>query len=714
MLVCPACRLVLSASFCGVHGVEGDPADLDALHAALSGKFRVSGAYAVGDTGTLYAAEELTTKRQGLLKILRVRDDAGRDALERLVTEIQNQTVLSHSSFLVPIRRAGLDDGVPWLFRDFVPGESLKSRLARTGKMSLSDALVLAAQVATALHDLHSRGLVHRALRPGHVLLRDDAAGTAHALVIEASMAGRNDRTSPLEDLGDLFYMPPEVARGEKVGFRSDLYALGCTLYDALMGAPPFDGDSADEVVNGHLYTAPWVPRDTLPAQIASLLEHLLAKAPFDRPSSAKEVIREIEPYLPPDWQMPPHETAKSAQAIAVAVPAARVSAPPPVPALRASAMPPPVSAMPPRASSMPPPVSAMPPRASSMPPPASAMPPRASSMPPPPASAMPPRASSMPPQPPPRPSAMPPAQTVPAKILAAAPHAPDPTGPIPLDPARAKKPTPWPAARPSASSPALPPPAPLPFERDHDISSIMPTEIDVTDDFPPVRAGRRFPRGTAGFVLGCAATMAATWALAYTGNFHVVTETLTTHLAVPESNLDNGVHAASASLAPTASTPALTATAPTTAPAPAPAADTDATATETAGAADTEPATEAEAATAAATETATATEAEAPAEADTDASATETAAAADDSARTEPAERPRRMSRAERLRALRQARIERRRQIREARLERRRQRIRARIRAQRREAAREARAARAGSGSSSGRSGGSVDDFLL
>ena len=678
MLACPVCRLVLSGPYCAMHGAEGDHVDPDALHAALGGKFRVSGVYAAGDTGTLYVAEEAQSKRQGLLKILRVREDAGRDALERLVTEIQNQTALSHSSFLAPTRRAGLDDGVPWLFRDFVPGESLKSRLARTGKMSLSDALVVAAQMATALHDLHSRGLVHRALRPGHVLLRDDTSGTPHALVIEASIAGRNDRTSPLEDLGDLFYMPPEVARGEKVGFRSDLYALGCTLYDALVGAPPFDGDDADEVVNGHLYTAPWVPRETLPAQIASLVEHLLAKAPFDRPSSAKEVIRELEPYLPPDWQSPPHATPKPARAIAVAMPAARASvAPPPPP--RASTMPPRASAMPP------PPPSAMP-----------AMPPRASAMPPPPPSAMPPmpaRASAMPPPPPsampPRASELAPAETVPAKVISAAPPARDPEMPILLE--RSKKPTPWPAPRPTASSPGFPPPAPLPYEGERDISSIMPTEIDNTDDFPRMRAPRRFPRGTAGFVLGCAATMAATWALAFTGNFHVVTDTLTTHLAVPQSNLADGVHAASTGMESAPTPP------PTTAVAAEPAVAAPSIGTAAPAAADAPAETAPDTATASATDTATPAETEpTPAASAPEADTTLTATTNDATAEAATAE-PRRMTRAERRRALRQARIERRRD-----------RIRARMRARRRAAAQEARAERPE------RPAGSVNDFLL
>lgn len=473
MLVCPVCRLPFSDAQCRVHADQEVLFTPDAVPRALGSKFRVRGVHSIGDTGTAYVAEDVQTGQPGLLKILRVRKEAGREARDRLVSDLRAQAAVGAAPCLVPVRKYGMADGVPWLFRDWVDGESLKTRLARTGGLPLSEALVVTAQVALALHALHTKGAVHRAVRPGHILLRSEAGATPHAMLIDAGMAAHNDRDSAFEDLGDLYYMAPEQSRGEKVSFRTDLYALGCTLYHAVTGSPPFDGDDADAVVYAHLHQRPAIGRDALPGSIAGLLEKMLAKAPFDRPLSAQQILQELDPYLPEDWKSPAYVARGP-----VAPPFARTS-PPPLGSKTRAALPPPLAAARTAASSAPPPRAAASDR---------------------------PRAHQTPPMP-----------------LVQMRHAPLP--------ARAAD---------AFEIGSMPKP-----------SSMPPADLDDFDASLPRRS--RFPRATAGFLLGVAATLGAMWGLAYTGNFRLVTQTLTTHLAVPRAVLDRslGVTAASALRAP-------------------------------------------------------------------------------------------------------------------------------------------------------------------
>src|SRR5262249_41641377 len=129
-----------------------------------------------------------------------------------------------------------------WVFREWLEGVSLKVRLARQGALPLAQALSIAAQLAVALDELHRAGLLHRDLKPGHIVLDALAEGLTRARGIDAGLCSPIDPAADPPILGTAGYVAPEQLAGKLVSFRGDLYALGCVLYEMLTGKNPFAG----------------------------------------------------------------------------------------------------------------------------------------------------------------------------------------------------------------------------------------------------------------------------------------------------------------------------------------------------------------------------------------------------------------------------------------------------------------------------------------
>lgn len=362
---------------------------------ALQRRFRVGERIGSGATGVLYQAEDTQTQQRGVLKLLQF--PAGSHAAERrrVQRELGKQAALDRQHLVAPLAY-GEADGMVWLFRDWVGGESLRERIDRQGRLSLDEALGVAMQAAAALDELHRGGLLHRDLKPGHILLRPREDGVDHAFVIDAGIAARIDTDAVFELMGTPAYVSPEHVGGKLVSFRSDLYALGCVLFEMLTGRPPYVGERIEEVLSAHREQPVPEPDAELPAQVASLLASLLAKEPRERPFSAQQVRRGLQPFAPtstPRTQatagVPAGVVAQARQHASRPAPGSGRSMPPPAPAGRAGAsMPPP----PPKRSVPPPtPKRSMPPSAANgphsvpPPPPAAARAGGKPSMPPPP-----------------------------------------------------------------------------------------------------------------------------------------------------------------------------------------------------------------------------------------------------------------------------------------------------------------------------------------
>jgi serine/threonine-protein kinase len=299
MLVCPLCRIVLSADqpSCPRDGTAGVEQPVESLPQELAERFSVVEVFALGETGTLYLADEPQTGRRGLLKVLRPAGPTHTAERQRVKRELVKQATLSNANLALP-QATGEAGSATWLFREWIDGVSLRVRLARNGAFPMPEALAIAAQLATALDELHRAGLLHRDLKPGHILLQPQANGLARVLVIDSGIAAHVRSTQVFDVHGTAAYVSPEQATGKLVSFRSDLYSLGCVLYEMLAGAPPFAGDEATLLESHATRPVPALPVQ-LPTGVRSLLESLLAKEPRERPFSAQQVRRALEPFLP-------------------------------------------------------------------------------------------------------------------------------------------------------------------------------------------------------------------------------------------------------------------------------------------------------------------------------------------------------------------------------------------------------------------------------
>src|SRR5215218_6539284 len=241
---------------------------------------------------TVYLAEDLKHRRRVAIKVLRP-ELAAVIGADRFLREIETIAGLQHSHILGLID-SGEVGGTAYYVMPFVEGESLRDRLVREKQLPIGDAVRIATEVAGALDYAHRHGVIHRDIKPENILLHDGAALVADfGIALAASKAGGNRMTETGMSLGTPHYMSPEQAMGEReITARSDVYALGCVLYEMLTGDPPFGGSTAQAIVARVLTEAPrpiLPQRHTIPPAIETAVLTALEKLPADRFGSAAQ-----------------------------------------------------------------------------------------------------------------------------------------------------------------------------------------------------------------------------------------------------------------------------------------------------------------------------------------------------------------------------------------------------------------------------------------
>ncbi len=262
------------------------PEPLDRLTAALAGRYRVERQLGSGGMATVYLAEDLKHHRQVALKVLRP-ELAAVLGPERFLREIEISARLHHPHVL-PLYDSGEAEGFLYYVMPYVEGESLRDRLHREKQLAVDAAVQIAREVADALSYAHSQDVVHRDVKPENILLESGHAVVADFGIARAiDAAGGEKLTATGVAVGTPEYMSPEQASGQRqLDGRSDVYALGCVLYEMLAGHPPFTGVTAREVLARHSLDA--VPslraaRDAVSGELVRTVERALAKAPADR-----------------------------------------------------------------------------------------------------------------------------------------------------------------------------------------------------------------------------------------------------------------------------------------------------------------------------------------------------------------------------------------------------------------------------------------------
>ena len=274
---------------------------LDRLKEALGNKYRIEREIGVGGMATVYLASDLRHSRPVAVKVLRP-ELAESLGVDRFLREISTTANLRHAHIL-PLFDSGEASGQMFYVMPYVEGETLRNLLDRDPQLPLDEALRLADEIADALQYAHSRGVVHRDIKPENILIENGHAvvadfGIASAVSTADSAAGREKLTMIGMALGTPQYMSPEQASGDAVDARSDLYALGCVLYEMLAGEPPFSGPTAMAVMVRHAIDP--VPslctvRPAVSAAIAAVVERALAKSPDDRFETVQEWRRALD-----------------------------------------------------------------------------------------------------------------------------------------------------------------------------------------------------------------------------------------------------------------------------------------------------------------------------------------------------------------------------------------------------------------------------------
>jgi serine/threonine-protein kinase len=262
---------------------------LQRLNTALSDRYRLDRVLGTGGMATVYLAHDRKHDREVAIKVLRA-DIAQSLGAERFLREIRMAAKLSHPHIL-PLFDSGQVDDALYYVMPVVRGESLRARLDRERMLPVTDAVRLAGEVAGALDHAHKNGIVHRDIKPDNILLQD-----GHALVADFGIGKLLDTIDPETatqtgvSVGTPAYMSPEQASGEAVDGRSDIYSLGCVLYEMLVGEQPFTGPTVQAVIAKRFVQTPADVtglREGVSRPVARALQKALARAPMDRYDTA-------------------------------------------------------------------------------------------------------------------------------------------------------------------------------------------------------------------------------------------------------------------------------------------------------------------------------------------------------------------------------------------------------------------------------------------
>jgi serine/threonine-protein kinase len=272
---------------------------IERLRAGLAPRYQIERQVGRGGMAQVFLAHEQHPRRQVAIKVLD--PEIGRViGPERFLREVDLASKLTHPNIL-PVFSAGEVDGILYYTMPFVTGESVRERLARDRRLSVEEGVRIAREVADALAYAHASGVVHRDIKPENLLLQAGHAVVADFGIARAiSVAAGDGLTQTGMAVGTPAYMSPEQAAGETtVDGRSDIYSLGCVVYEMLTGEPPFTGPSAVSVVKQHLASQPRALTERQPAvpeALAQAVGRALAKEPADRFATAAEFADALLP----------------------------------------------------------------------------------------------------------------------------------------------------------------------------------------------------------------------------------------------------------------------------------------------------------------------------------------------------------------------------------------------------------------------------------
>ena len=266
----------------------------------MLGQYELVDVLGQGGMSVVFKGRHQLTNQEVALKILPPELAAQSQVKSRFLEEAKALAALDHPN-IVHLYNFGQDDGYFVLAMQFVDGRTWEQLILEAGRLDWVTSCRIAIDVLRALEYAHSRGVVHRDMKPSNVLIRArDRVATVMDFGIAKSTSSTR-LTATGQTMGTVRYMSPEQVRGEEVDLRTDLYSLGATLYESLIGDTPFGGTTHFEIMTRHLSDAPRRPTKLggeMPAAVEDAVMRCLAKRPEDRFETARELRKDLEAVL--------------------------------------------------------------------------------------------------------------------------------------------------------------------------------------------------------------------------------------------------------------------------------------------------------------------------------------------------------------------------------------------------------------------------------
>ena len=261
----------------------------------MLGNYRIEAVLGVGGMGHVYRA---ITPNGEEVALKLVKSDLARDTVFRKRFEREARIAQSvEHPHVVPVLDTGEQEGIPYLTQRFIRGGTLGDMIERAGKVSLEVAARVIREAGSGLDALHAQGLIHRDVKPANILV--DEQGVAYITDFGLAKDTQGSLlTRPGQALGSMDYMSPEQIRGADVSAATDVYALGCVLWECLLGKPPFADRQGMRVLWAHLQDDPPDPStlsSDIPPAVGQAILHALKKEPGERPQSASDFARSVD-----------------------------------------------------------------------------------------------------------------------------------------------------------------------------------------------------------------------------------------------------------------------------------------------------------------------------------------------------------------------------------------------------------------------------------
>jgi eukaryotic-like serine/threonine-protein kinase len=274
----------------------------------LAGRYVLGEVLGTGGMATVWRATDEVLGREVAVKVLSPQYAADPRVGARFEREARHAAQLSHPR-LVTVFDCGIDGGTAFIVMELVAGRTLRQVLDDAGMLPPGQAVAIAAAVCEGLEVAHAAGLVHRDIKPENIVLSGGEVKILDFGIARADCTAGGTRTMGV--LGTVAYLSPEQASGRPARRQSDLYSLGCVLFEMLTGEPPFTADSAVGLAHRHVHDDPGPPsarQPWVPAQLDGITTRLLAKDPAARPASAAAARADLLAALKPDATATPHE----------------------------------------------------------------------------------------------------------------------------------------------------------------------------------------------------------------------------------------------------------------------------------------------------------------------------------------------------------------------------------------------------------------------